>query len=289
MRVPFRPVLWAVCLLGSLITSGCSLVENNYADLSVPVHAYEVQPSRLDNLPSQVSAAPGGRDVRPSPVSARPAGLRLPVDLRPVSGEPSAELSGELAFAFDPPVPTRRGMSEGLTARLFVTDPMAELAALRESRALQDVPREVRGLSAKWSLSAPAAQTGFGFDVKVTPRVSFSQDGDLAVRRIGGEVRIRRAFDQRGNNSVIRSWSLFAGADGEALVWEPDLGGRMSVNGMALRDRATVGDLHAGIAFQSGLGQLALSYIRREVEYRDRALRASETEDFAGLTFSLRR
>ena len=271
MRVSFRLRILAFTVLGSFLVSGCAMLDSNYATLSIPVHTYEVQTNQSRLVPV--------------PVSARPS-----VALATVIPDAEPVKTGlALSLALDGLAPQTDASGSRPSARVFVTDPIAGLAGLRESRTLQDVPREVRQLSAQWSLSATAAQTGFGFDVDVTPRLSFSQDGDLAIRRIGGEVRLRRDFDQRGTKTILRSWSLFAGADGEALEWEPGSSGRMSMEGVALRDRATVGDLHAGIAVQSGLGQLALSYIRREVEYRDRALRASETEDFAGVTFTIRR
>jgi hypothetical protein len=44
------------------------------------------------------------------------------------------------------------------------------------------------------------------------------------------------------------------------------------------------------VSFLAGGGQLSLSYIRREVEYSDRSeMRGQENEDFAGVSFSLRR
>jgi hypothetical protein len=47
--------------------------------------------------------------------------------------------------------------------------------------------------------------------------------------------------------------------------------------------------MQAGISLQRGGGQLSFSYIRREVEYREQNMGASETEDFAGVSFTLRR
>jgi len=58
---------------------------------------------------------------------------------------------------------------------------------------------------------------------------------------------------------------------------------------MALTDQVTVGDLQAGISIQRSGGQLSLSYIRREVKYQDRNGSFSENEDFAGVSFTMRR
>ena len=86
------------------------------------------------------------------------------------------------------------------------------------------------------------------------------------------------------------SWYVFAGTDNEALVWEAGEYGLSNVtNAMALRDQVTVGDLQAGVSVQRGSGQLSFSYIRREVEYHERNMGASENEDFAGVSFTIKR
>ncbi|MEO1568397.1 MAG: hypothetical protein AAFR94_04155, partial [Pseudomonadota bacterium] len=58
---------------------------------------------------------------------------------------------------------------------------------------------------------------------------------------------------------------------------------------MALRDKVTVGDVQAGVALHRGLGELSLSYIHREIEWSDRNGGASTNEDFAGISFTMRR
>lgn len=194
--------------------------------------------------------------------------------------EEPAPFKGPLALSSDAPF---------TSDRLYASAALTSLAADRERMNLNAIPRETRNLRAELSLSASAEQTGLGFDVGVSPRLSISKDGAFATRRFGGEVRIGQNFDKRGEDGPASSWYLFAGADGEALVWEPGEDGAMSSSGMALHDKVLVGDIQAGISFQRGPGQLSLSYIRREVEYRERNLGASETEDFAGLSFTIRR
>ncbi|MEO0607958.1 MAG: hypothetical protein AAFY82_06985 [Pseudomonadota bacterium] len=173
--------------------------------------------------------------------------------------------------------------------RLYSSTIMTDLAATRTSASLSPVPREQKQLSAELSFSAPSEQTGFGFDVGIAPRVEIIRDGQYASRRFGGEVRIGQNFDKRGENGPASAWYLFAGADGEALVWEPDQTGSVTGGEMALHDKVTVGDIQAGVSIQRGLGQLSFSYIRREVEYHERNLSGSENEDFAGVTFTLKR
>lgn len=148
--------------------------------------------------------------------------------------------------------------------------------------------RETRDFGASLAFSANDSQTGLGFDLGFVPRISLTQDGEFEQRRFGGEVRIGQNFDQRGEHVDAAGWYLFAGADGEALVYEPDTD-RNFTNRVALRDQVTVGDMQAGVSFTRGDGQLSLSYIRREVEYKERGIRGEENEDFAGVSFTIRR
>jgi len=169
---------------------------------------------------------------------------------------------------------------------------LTSFAADRVQEQLLEAPRDQRAFKGEIAVLAPSAQTGLGLDVGIAPRFSMTRDGAFTARRVGGEVRIGQDFDKRGEGDAKSSWYLFAGADGEALVWEPDattgaIG--MSMNDMALRDKVTVGDMQAGISLQRGGGQLSFSYIRREVEYREQNMDASDTEDFAGVSFTLRR
>lgn len=172
--------------------------------------------------------------------------------------------------------------------QLYSSSIMTDVAADRIGASLSPVPREQRQLRAEIAFSAPAEQTGLGFDVGIAPRIAITRDGPFASRRFGGEVRIGQNFDKRGEDPSS-GWYLFAGADGEALVWEPGQEGAVSAGNMALRDKVTVGDVQAGLSIQRGLGQLSFSYIRREVEYRERNLGASENEDFAGVSFTIKR
>ncbi len=173
--------------------------------------------------------------------------------------------------------------------RLYASSALTDLAADRQQETLSAVPQDSRRMVAEISLSAPSEQTGLGFDVGVAPRVTITREGAINTRRVGGEVRIGQNFDKRGDGDPGQSWYLFAGADGEALVWEPGEASAFSGSDMALRDKVTVGDLQAGVSFRQGPGQISVSYIRREVEYRERNLGASENEDFAGVSFTIRR
>ncbi len=256
-----------VSAIATLACQGCIQSGTSYADIPPPVQVYEVNPP----VPGIMATGPG---IAYSGVFQR------------------TELVPRLAFetpeAYAQPIELSSGDTFS-TLRLYSSSALTGLAADREQDSLSPVPRDARNLTAEISLSAGANRTGLGFDVGVAPRVSFSRDGAFAARRIGGEVRIGQNFDKRGDGAPGNSWYLFAGADGEALVWEPDEVGAMSVADMALRDKVTVGDIQAGVSFQKGPGQISFSYIRREVEYRERNLGASENEDFAGISFTIRR
>ena len=147
-----------------------------------------------------------------------------------------------------------------------------------------------KDFSAEFALDAPSEVTGLAFDVGLAPRVAYSEEGELRRRSFGGEVRIGQNFDKRGAEAP-NSWYIFAGADGEALTYEPgEEGLAFNANNVALRDQVTVGDMQAGVSVQRGPGQLSLSYIRREVSYHERGLKGvTEDEDFAGVSFTLRR
>ena len=170
-----------------------------------------------------------------------------------------------------------------------------ELIAARQNaeELISPVPKDDdKDFSAEFQLDAPSEVTGLAFDLGVVPRLAYSEQGELKTRSFGGEVRIGQNFDKRGSDDAPNSWYIFAGADGEALTYEPGEAGlsEFDADNMALRDQVTVGDMQAGISVQRGAGQLSLSYIRREVSYHERGLQGvTENEDFAGVSFTLRK
>ena len=145
---------------------------------------------------------------------------------------------------------------------------------------------------ASFSFAAPRERTGLNFDIGVVPSASYAQEGDFSVRRVGAEFRLGQDIDQRGNNSGLPSWYFFAGADGEAVIFNNSAAGSGLglVNGIQLRDQVTVGDIQAGINIRQYGTNFAFNYVRREVEYD---LNSTETirrnEDFGGITLTWRR
>lgn len=177
-----------------------------------------------------------------------------------------------------------------LTATFWSTsDGVRSFMASRNAARLIQPTEQDKSFNAEFAVGATRAQTGLAFDVNFVPSVSYAQEGEFATRSVGAEVRLGRDFDQRGTAAVADSWYVFAGTEGEALVWEAGEYGMSNFGGaVALRDQVTVGDMQAGVSIQRGAGQISLSYIRREVEWRDRNGGANEVEDFAGISFTLR-
>jgi hypothetical protein len=175
--------------------------------------------------------------------------------------------------------------SANLSSLAVLQEFSADLAAARLSPEY-DVTQNFGG---ELSLSAPSSLTGFGLDVGFAPRASVREEAGVSSRRFGAEIRLGEGLDERGEESSANSWYIFAGADGEALCWDVGDAGWSPNANVRLRDQITVGDMQAGLSVNRMGGQFSLSYIRREVEYADRSVaRASETEDFAGVSFTLR-
>jgi hypothetical protein len=147
--------------------------------------------------------------------------------------------------------------------------------------------------SAEVSFAASAERTGLGLDLSITPRAQFQQNqAGSNVSRTGAEVRLGPNLvdrDLRGTDAPAPSWYFFVGADNEALVW--NLADKRAMNGVALRDQATVGDLQAGVAWsvKSG-GQMSLGVVERELKFDDIAGEndVERKDHFAAFSYTLR-
>lgn len=221
-------------------------------------------------------------DGLPTRFSGTPLGLGSEIATRAFAGTP-ADFSAGALITTSPASPELSW--SGSSALAAITAERSAAAALNPalSRVEKDIAAEV-------AFSAPSEKTGLTFDVGVAPRIAVREDGEILTQRFGGEVRIGQNFSLLDSDGQPQGWYLFAGADGEALIWDADRNGfSPKLDDMALTDQVTVGDLQAGISVQRGGGQLSLSYIRREVKYRDRNGGFSENEDFAGISFTMRR
>jgi len=216
-----------------------------------------------------------------------PTGIRLTPPNAPVSvvasGAPPSAFS--LTGAGMTGVPDT-DVNFGWSANPAIASVAAQLAS---SRYGQPSP-EYNEMSLGVSIAATSGQTGLGFDVGLAPRVAIRDGGDLRGRRIGGELRLGQGLDL-ADGPAPKGWYVFVGADGEALVWDTDLQrlGMNTLTDVQMTDQLTVGDLQAGFSIQRAGGELSLSYIRREMEFSDRNKTLQDTEDFAGITFTMRR
>lgn len=183
------------------------------------------------------------------------------------------------------------GLKDASSAISLSASPaLASVAAqLAISRYGQPDP-EYNDMSFGLSLAATSAQTGLAFDVGLSPRVAIRDGGDTRSRSFGGEVRLGQGLGLNDGGQP-EGWYVFVGADGEALVWDTDMSrlGMNTLTDMQMTDQLTVGDLQAGISVQRAGGELSFSYIRREMQFSDRNRSLSDTEDFAGITFTMRR
>lgn len=148
--------------------------------------------------------------------------------------------------------------------------------------------------SAEMAFGAYGEQTGLGLDVQVAPRAQFQQNrAGNNIANFGGEVRLGQGLadrDQRHTNTRAPAWYFFVGADNEALVW--NVADKQSLDGLALRDQVTVGDLQAGMAWTTRLGgQMSLGLIERKLTFNDITgdHDVNTRERFVAFSFTLKR
>ncbi|MEO1027891.1 MAG: hypothetical protein AAFX02_02425 [Pseudomonadota bacterium] len=178
----------------------------------------------------------------------------------------------------------------------FANTPMltAINLALSERDRSRPGQRDYIDVSTRFAFSAPREQTGLRVDLGFSPSAAFFEDNDVSVRRLGAEFRLGQNFDQRGSTDRPKSWYIFAGAEGEALVWDTGATGfnpssLLSFNSFTLRDRVTVGDVQIGVSVERFGGQFSLSWVRREINFGDPAFENRFIENFGGVSFTLSR
>lgn len=149
---------------------------------------------------------------------------------------------------------------------------------------------QTQNIQAGYTFVADRQSTGLGLDLAVRPHVTLDDSSTFQSTRAGAEVQLGQNLDLRGKNAENSSWYLFAGADGEAVVWDVQRAGQMNITSgqVTLQDKVTVGDVQAGLAFKSPAGQMSISYIERDYEYRNGAISRSGTEEFAAVALTWR-
>lgn len=174
--------------------------------------------------------------------------------------------------------------------------PVATLTDNRPARFSQttpapDDPQAEPPRQFELEIQAPSSITG-NFDVSLAQRASIGADrtGDLNRRGRGSEVRVGRSLGDPTSPGTTRGSDaarvyMFAGADDEAITWQPGGEGR----GVALQDRVEVGDHQAGITYERNGVQASLAYVDRKISTTVGQTTASDRESFAGVTLTMRR
>lgn len=279
--------------LASLACQGCvsgdAYNEANYQPAAEPSLGMTLAvPGRIGNGPLNAPSAESSQALAASTpllgtVVTQLSAPEAPISILAVSGPPPAfSLTGSGMTGVSVVDSNLAWSNSPALARVA-----ADLSTRRAGRPA-DISQDI---SLGVSIAAPAETTGLSFDVGVAPRVAIRDEGDVSSQRVGGEVRFGQGLNIVNNKGQPEGWYLFVGADGEALVWDneagmPSIGDVFDVR---VTDQVTVGDLQAGFSVQRAGGELSLSYIRREMKFSDRNRSLSDTEDFAGITFTMRR
>ena len=301
-------------ILGAMACTGCTAFVAEeypvapYSSASVSVettHAMRVAVPAPLGAPStrapRTIVAPTHLPLSASIEDAKNTLVEYGVQLPPTHGATTVYDASAPAFASTSPFNVARVPSTELSGFRFdilAVDGWSASPGLRALRGQLGAQRLAFGTlgqaryDATFSFAAPRERTGLNFDIGVVPSASYAQEGDFSVRRVGAEFRLGQDIDQRGNNEGLPSWYFFAGADGEAVIFNNSTAGSGLglVNGLQLRDQVTVGDIQAGVNIRQYGTNFALNYVRREVEYD---LNSTETirrnEDFGGITLTWRR
>jgi hypothetical protein len=132
-----------------------------------------------------------------------------------------------------------------------------------------------------------------GFDVAFAQRggLGFNADGDLERQSRSSELRLGRGLRMtRDAPSASPKWYLFAASEDEALIWRPGMRTEFgsSDGGFALQDRVEIGDIQAGVTYESNGWQASLAYVEREVSVQAGNRTYTEDQNFAAVTLTMR-
>lgn len=194
-----------------------------------------------------------------------------------------------------PPVPLNftdpnQILDHSPTVDLAVRDDAASrfnaLSSAPDASAEATAPRSLELELAAGGGSAP-------LDISVAQRASFGTDnnGDIDRSGRGSEVRIGRGLVQaRESRDSGSSVYMFVASDDEALTWQP--GSRSEFGGrgpsLTMQDQVQVGDLSAGVTYESNGVQASLAYVQREESTRVGQQSFTQEEEFAGVTITMR-
>lgn len=291
MKGVIRMVFSAASVVALLACQGCVSSSDTYTYSNVP--AAEQSLGMTLAAPSAYGSgalAPKAsipRSIDGAPITS--AFIDGAIDINRPQGQALVGVSVPTAFSRSPS-PTFTRPTELASPVLTRSAALIGMSANQARERLLQPTEIEKDIAAEIAFSAPSELTGLGFDLGVAPRVTLREDGKLLTQRFGGEVRIGQNIDVLDENENPIGWYVFAGGDGEALIWDANRGEMTpTLSNMGIRDHITIGDIQAGLSIHRAGGELALSYIRREVKYQDRNGGHEEEEDFAGVSFTLRR
>jgi hypothetical protein len=147
----------------------------------------------------------------------------------------------------------------------------------------QDRPRN---MAVRYQGRMSSAASGSGLDVGVTPRAGLGMGSQGPALEAGATLKVGRYL--RDDYGSKPAWWFFAGADRQALLYNPRQGANLN-SAVAFSPYAMVGDAQAGIAMRMGPADLSVAYVRRETEFSLPAQSWETVEDFAAFTLTMRR
>ncbi|XBQ14844.1 MAG: lipid A-modifier LpxR family protein [Oceanicaulis sp.] len=125
-----------------------------------------------------------------------------------------------------------------------------------------------------------------GLDFGLAPRAGLSVGDDGATAaEAGATVRLGQYLD---NDFDRPAWWFFAGADRQAVMYDPGQGLDMR-DAFAMEPYALVGDAQAGVAMRMGPADVSFAYVMRETEYSMPSQSWDTTENFAAFSLTWRR
>ena len=130
---------------------------------------------------------------------------------------------------------------------------------------------------------APGSADGLDFGLAQRTAVSLGSDGP--AYETGASVRLGQYMSQSGSEPA---WWFFAGADRQALLYDPSQGFNMR-NAVAMESYALVGDAQAGVAIKAFGADLSLAYIHRETTFSLPTHSWDTNEGFAAFSLTIRR
>lgn len=153
----------------------------------------------------------------------------------------------------------------------------------RDLRGERDRPRN---LAVRYQTGMDSPGGSRGLDVGLTPRAGLGMGEAGPAVEAGATLRIGRYLrDETGSRPA---WWFFAGADRQALLYNPGQGLNMR-SAVAFEPYAMVGDAQAGVAMRMGPADLSVAYVRRETTYSLPHQSWDTNEDFAAFSLTMRR